>query len=373
MEPSRLKSSARLRGGTPYTVMANTVQAFVVAFGESRDAASRYARITTTDATDVLLAKIFRLVDEDSSGTVSLVELIHFVENDGASKRRMDERRKAQDEAWREYEEREAASRKGAEGAARRKCEAQLEEAAAQKRREAEQAAARRIARAESRKKMEAEAASTRETAERSGANLQQELLSLHDKIEHTKKMGIVYLANVITDVSSGCTAQRLGVQQGWKILAVNGTEMPSSDGAEQTIHAYIGAIKERDERIIIKFHVPGSDDVTLTFESYVTRVDLKKALQEHTALALVLGVDPKCDSELDALFEALDSDGDSAISRAEWRDFVAGMLARERAKGISRQALEAAESASWRGERGRRTTEPNEEEACARVCQARM
>ena len=60
----------------------------------------------------------------------------------------------------------------------------------------------------------------------------------MYDKIEHTKKMGIVYSANVITDVSAGGTAQRLGVQQGWKILAVNGAEMPSSNGAEQTIHA---------------------------------------------------------------------------------------------------------------------------------------
>ena len=72
---------------------------------------------------------------------------------------------------------------------------------------------------------------------------------------------------------------------------------------------------------------MPGSDDATLTFESYVTRADLKKALREHESLASVLGVDTRSEGELDALFEALDSDGDSSISRAEWRDFVAGLL----------------------------------------------
>ena len=34
----------------------------------------------------------------------------------------------------------------------------------------------------------------------------------------------------------------------------VNGTEMPSGNGAEQPIHAHIGEIKKRDERIVVKF-----------------------------------------------------------------------------------------------------------------------
>ena len=34
----------------------------------------------------------------------------------------------------------------------------------------------------------------------------------------------------------------------------VNGAEMPSGRGAEFRIHRHIGLIKERDERIIVKF-----------------------------------------------------------------------------------------------------------------------
>jgi hypothetical protein len=48
-----------------------------------------------------------------------------------------------------------------------------------------------------------------------------QELLDLYDKLEHTKKMGIVYSANRVTDVSSGTSAERMGVQPGWRIAVV--------------------------------------------------------------------------------------------------------------------------------------------------------
>ena len=121
-----------------------------VSFGEFRDAARRYARVTTLDATDALLAKIFRRVDEDGTGFVSLPELVHFLENYGAAKRRADERKKAEDEARREREEEEeqarrkreaeAAARRNAEDNARRKKEAEDE---AQRKREAEEAASR--------------------------------------------------------------------------------------------------------------------------------------------------------------------------------------------------------------------------------------
>ena len=48
-----------------------------------------------------------------------------------------------------------------------------------------------------------------------------QELLDLYDKLEHTKKMGIVYSANRVSDVSSGTSAERMGVQPGWQIAVV--------------------------------------------------------------------------------------------------------------------------------------------------------
>ena len=60
----------------------------------------------------------------------------------------------------------------------------------------------------------------------------------------------------------------------------VNDTAMPNGHGAEHTIHMRIGELKERDERIVVEFEVPGSDNVTHTFESFVTKVDLKNALR---------------------------------------------------------------------------------------------
>ena len=47
---------------------------------------------------------------------------------------------------------------------------------------------------------------------------LAQELLELYDEIGHTKKMGIVYSANAVTDVSAGFQAEREGVCTGWRI-----------------------------------------------------------------------------------------------------------------------------------------------------------
>ena len=41
--------------------------------------------------------------------------------------------------------------------------------------------------------------------------------------------------------------------------LQVNGTEMPSGNGAEHRIHKHIGKIKKRDERIVVKFEGVGT------------------------------------------------------------------------------------------------------------------
>ena len=37
-------------------------------------------------------------------------------------------------------------------------------------------------------------------------------------------------------------------------VLQVNGTEMPSGNGAEHLIHEHIAQIRQRNERIVIKF-----------------------------------------------------------------------------------------------------------------------
>ena len=66
-----------------------------------------------------------------------------------------------------------------------------------------------------------------------------QELLELYDKIGHTKKMGIMYSANTVTDVSAGLQAEREGVRTGWRIgkvcrhgwCMVHGCCMPAASG----------------------------------------------------------------------------------------------------------------------------------------------
>ena len=50
---------------------------------------------------------------------------------------------------------------------------------------------------------------------------LTQELVDLYDMIEHTKKMGIRYVGNEVTDVFPGASAERQGVQPGWQIAVV--------------------------------------------------------------------------------------------------------------------------------------------------------
>ena len=62
-----------------------------------------------------------------------------------------------------------------------------------------------------------------------------------------------------------------------------------------------------------------------MTFESFVTKPDLKRVLTQHEALASVLGVNLSSDQDLDTFFEKyrLDWDGDSAITRGEWHSFV--------------------------------------------------
>ena len=39
--------------------------------------------------------------------------------------------------------------------------------------------------------------------------------------IEHTKKMGIMYVGNTVTDIVPGTSAERQGVQPGWQIAVV--------------------------------------------------------------------------------------------------------------------------------------------------------
>ena len=76
---------------------------------------------------------------------------------------------------------------------------------------------------------------------------------------------------------------------------------MPSSAGAEHTIHSRIGEIKQRDQPIVVDFEKPSGEHQVLTFESYVTRADLKAALRSE-GLAMLLGVRETSDSELDKL-----------------------------------------------------------------------
>ena len=55
---------------------------------------------------------------------------------------------------------------------------------------------------------------------------------------------------------------------------------MPNNTGAERFINSHIGGIKKRDEPIVIDFEKPNGEHVVVTFESYVTRADLKAALR---------------------------------------------------------------------------------------------
>ena len=63
-------------------------------------------------------------------------------------------------------------------------------------------------------------------------------------------------------------------------LLQVNGTVMPSDPGAELAIHSHIGEIKKQDVPVIIDFELPSGEHKVLTFESYVTRADLKAGLR---------------------------------------------------------------------------------------------
>ena len=60
---------------------------------------------------------------------------------------------------------------------------------------------------------------------------------------------------------------------------------MPNNTGAERFINSHIGEIKRRDEPIVIDFEKPNGENAVLTFESYVTRADLKAALRHVVAL----------------------------------------------------------------------------------------
>ena len=48
-----------------------------------------------------------------------------------------------------------------------------------------------------------------------------QELLGLYGEIEHSKKMGVVYGGNTVTKTVAGTSAERHGVQSGWRIAVV--------------------------------------------------------------------------------------------------------------------------------------------------------
>ena len=63
---------------------------------------------------------------------------------------------------------------------------------------------------------------------------------------------------------------------------------MPNNSGAERFINSHIGEIKRRDEPIVIDFEKPNGEHVVLTFESYVTRADLKAALRHVVAHCVV-------------------------------------------------------------------------------------
>ena len=125
------------------------------------------------------------------------------------------------------------------------------------------------------------------------------ELLDLYDSIEHSKKLGIAYAGNTVTEVSAGGQADRLGVRPGWRISSINGTAMPSYSGAEQAIHQHLGEVKRRDERIAIAFAVPNTDRSTesqtvVTFEAFVTKGDLndyQEAREGLTKVADFIGV----------------------------------------------------------------------------------
>ena len=65
---------------------------------------------------------------------------------------------------------------------------------------------------------------------------------------------------------------------------------MPSDPGAELAIHSHIGEIKKKDVPVIIDFELPSGEHKVVTFESYVTRADLKAALRhkrKHTSTQL--------------------------------------------------------------------------------------
>ena len=60
----------------------------------------------------------------------------------------------------------------------------------------------------------------------------------------------------------------------------MNGTVMPSGDGAEHAIHAAIGEMKRRDEAVVVGFEAENGDERVITFDNYVTRVELEAALR---------------------------------------------------------------------------------------------
>ena len=150
---------------------------------------------------------------------------------------------------------------------------------------------------------------------------------------------------------------------------------MPSNSGAERFINSHIGEIKKRDEPIVIDFQQPNGkyvkgSHVVVTFESYVTRADLKATLRQGVVLctalcfghvfgrdalscsastggarygsggsidvcglsrdgtlAMMLGAKQGSEDDVDELFDSLDSDKSNSITRSEWQDFVSAKM----------------------------------------------
>ena len=63
-------------------------------------------------------------------------------------------------------------------------------------------------------------------------------------------------------------------------VLQVNGTEMPSGNDAEHRIHEHIAKIRQRDERIVIKF-----EGAAACVPTYVMATCIKTCVATHTKM----------------------------------------------------------------------------------------
>jgi hypothetical protein len=63
--------------------------------------------------------------------------------------------------------------------------------------------------------------------------------------------LGMAYVGNVVTGVTPGTQADKLGVDVGWQIFSVNGTPMPNDD---EIIHRHLSSVKQMQQQIEIIF-----------------------------------------------------------------------------------------------------------------------